>query len=90
MLKHMPKDSLETYEKTLLCSKQKVRALTNQDRRLHNNGTIGEVTDEKLTERITKTSYQIGEDHIHRIPQRYLANIEFVNFLLKNLKLSKI
>lgn len=87
MLKHRPKDSLETYEKTLLCSKQKVRALTNQDRRLHNNGTTGEVTDEKLTEIVTKASYQIGEDHIHRIPQRCLANIEFVNFFLKNLKL---
>ena len=54
MLKCIPKDPLETLEKTLLYSRKAVKLPTNHDGRLHNNNTAVNRTDSNLTERITK------------------------------------
>ena len=40
MVLHMPKDVLETYEHTLVCSRKKVALQTDQDRRLHNSSNF--------------------------------------------------
>lgn len=84
----MPKDALETYEKTLLYSKKKARVPSNEDRSLHNNDTNVNRTNENLTERTTKVSNYIGKDYVYRIPLTYFAEIELVHFLVKfNIKI---
>lgn len=40
MVLHMPKDTLETYEYTLVYSRKKVILQTDQDRRLHNSSNF--------------------------------------------------
>ena len=83
LLKHMPKDALKTIENDLLYSKKKVVIYRNDnDRRAHYttmNATAGNRTDENLTERIERFQDQLKDEHVYRIPLKYLCDSGLVN-----------
>ena len=77
LLKHMLKDVFETIENDLLLySKKKVVIYgNNNDRRAYHTKTGGNRTDENLTERIQKLQNQLKNEHVYRIPLKYLCDI---------------
>ena len=80
LLKHMLKDVFETIENDLLYSKKKVVIYgNNNDRRAYHTKTGGNRTDENLTERIQKLQNQLKNEHVYRIPLKYLCDIGLVN-----------
>ena len=83
MTKHLPKVTLETFYTELLYSKKKVELTGNRDRRLNNNNTAANRTDENLTERITKFQNIIKENTIYKISLKFLVDIGLVNFPFK-------
>ena len=80
MLKHFPKDALETFQETLLYSKKKVELTGDRDRRLNNTNTAADRTEANLTERITKFQNIIKENTVYKIPLKFLVDIGLVNF----------
>ena len=87
LLKHMSKDALKTIENDLLYSKDKVAIYGNdKDRRVHyrtTNSTVGNRTDENVTDRIAKFQDQIKDEYIYRIPLKYLCVVGLVNQCFK-------
>ena len=68
ILKHMPKDALKTYEKTLLYSKGKVILTGNRDRKLNSANDADDPADANLSQRITKFANVIKQNNTYRIP----------------------
>ena len=93
MLKNMLEKALETFEKTFFKKKKKrerkqVDIPEKLERRLRNNGPLGNGTDENLTERIAKFQACIRNKNIYCILLRSLADIGLVNQSVKlNLKI---
>ena len=99
MLKHLPSDTLKTIAKTLLYNKQPVYfADTSYARRNHNaEGTdltglnaTGQATkkaaqakDLNIDKRIALFQGQLKNEHVYRIPLRYLCDIGKINFPTK-------
>lgn len=83
ILKHMPKDALETFENTLLYSRKKVKLATNQDRQLHSDNSGANRTDSNLTERITKFADVIIKKNGYRFLIIFLSHIRIVNHAIK-------
>ena len=81
MLKHLPKDSIKTFEKELLYSKTPVivKNSTN-DRREISYTTEADRSDENIAERIAKFYDLLGTNNVYRIPLTFLVNLGFVNF----------
>ena len=83
LLNNMSKDALTTIENDLLCSRDKVVIYgNNNDRHAHyttTNATVGNRTDENLTDRIAKFQDQLKTEYIYRIPLKYLCNLGLVN-----------
>ena len=67
MLKHHSEKDLETFEDTLLYSKEQVKITGNRDRWLRNINTGNDRTDLNLTDRISKFKDVIKEGNIYRI-----------------------
>ena len=83
MLKHLPKDALETFEVMLLYSKKKVELTGDRDRRLNNSNTAADRTNTNLTERITKFQNIIKENAAYKVSLKFLVDIGLVNFPFK-------
>ena len=87
LLKHMPKDALKTIQNDLIYSKDKVVIYgDNNDRRAYyttTNATAGNRTDKNLTDRIAKFQNQIKNEYVHRIPLKYLCDVDLVNQCFK-------
>ena len=99
MLKHLPKDSLKSIEKTHLYSKLPIYfASTLYDRRNHNsaNVVLTGLTTAKQTERKQKHAKdlnidqrielfqtQLKNEFVYRIPLRYFSDIGKINFPTK-------
>ena len=99
MLKHLPKDSLKTIQKHLLCSKEPVfNGNTSYDRRNFNSSnlsptglTTAQITalkknhakDNNIDERIKLFSDHIADEFVYRIPLRYFSDIGKINFPTK-------
>ena len=99
MLKHLPKDSLKTIQKTHLYSKQLIYfAITLYDKRNHNstNVVLTGLTAEKQTERKQKHAKdlniderielfknQLKNEFVYRIPLRYFSDTGKINFPTK-------
>ena len=99
MLKHLPKDSLKTIQKTHLYSKQPIYfAITLYDKRNHNstNVVVTGLTAEKQTERKQKQAKdlniderieffknQLKNEFVYRILLRYFSDIGKINFTTK-------
>lgn len=83
MLKHHSEKDLETFEDTLLYSKEQVKITGNRDRGLRNINTGNDRTDLNLTDRISKFKDVIKEGNIYRILWRYFIDIGLVNFPIK-------
>ena len=58
----MPEDSLKTFEKHLIYSKEKVIMPTNTDEQDHNIITPNDRMNNNLTKRINRFSTQIGDE----------------------------
>ena len=89
ILKHLPKDALKVIENDLLYSKAKVKLPTGQDRRSRhaaNDATDADkakLTDDNLTQRITKFNKQLQSTYYYRIPLQYLCDVGYVNTPIK-------
>ena len=87
VLKHMPKDAFKTTENDFLYSKKKFIIYgNNNDRRgpyTTTNATVGNRTDENLTERIKKFQDELKNEYIYRIPLKYLCSLGLVNQCFK-------
>ena len=87
LLKHMPKDALKTIQNDLIYSKDKVVIYgDNNDRRAYyttTNATAGNRADKNLTDRIAKFQNQIKNEYVHRIPLKYLCDVDLVNQCFK-------
>ena len=85
ILKHMPKEALKAYEKTLLYSKEKVNLPNNMDKRLNNTTTVNATnrTDANLTDKISKFMGLISQKNTCRNPLRFLTDIDLVMHPLK-------
>ena len=99
MLKHLPKDSLKTIQKTLLYSKKPVyygniayerRNFNSKD--ISTTGlTTAQATEKKKThakdlniyERIDLFHDQLADEFVYRIPLRYFSDIRKINFPAK-------
>ena len=81
ILKHLPKDALETFQSELLYSKRRV-ILTGAvvDRRVHNSANLAQRRDENIAKRITKFQNLIKSNNVYRIPLRFLVDVGLVNF----------
>lgn len=84
MLKHLPEKSLETFQKELLYSNEKV-ILKNPatDRRENNSDTLADRSDSNLNDRITTFRNLIGTNYVYRILLRYLVDLGLVNRPIK-------
>ena len=99
MLKHLPKDSLKTIQKTLLYSKKPVyygniayeRRNFNSKDILTTGLTTAQATEKKKThakdlkiyERIDLFHDQLADEFVYRIPLRYFSDIRKINFPTK-------
>ena len=99
MLKHLPKDSLKSIEKTHLHSKLPIYfASTLYDRRNHNSANViltglstAKQTERKqkhakdlnLDQRIELFQAQLKNEFVYRIPLRYFSDIGKINFPTK-------
>ena len=80
MLKHLPKDSLQKMEKTLLYSKRPVYlSKTSIDRRIHNRTGALRANDAKdlsIDKRIPKFQNQLKKDYACWVPLPYFTDLE--------------
>ena len=99
MLKHLPKDSLKTIQKTHLYSKEPIYfASTLYDRRNYNSAnvvltglTAAKQTERKqkhakdlnIDQRIELFQSQLKNEFVYRIPLRYFSDIGKINFPTK-------
>ena len=99
MLKHLPKDTLKTIEKTSLYSKEAVYYNdVNIERRNHNGS--GHITtgmnatqiatlkknyanDLNIDDRISKFKGMLKNEHVYEIPLRYFTDLSKINFPIK-------
>lgn len=72
ILKHMPKDALKTFEKTILYSKKKVILTGNRDRRPNNSDDVNARAVEHLTNRIAKLTNVTGNENVYRFPKIFI------------------
>lgn len=75
IFKHMPKDVLKTFEKTILDSKKKVILSGICHRRLKNSDTAVDRTNENLIDRIDKFANVINEENPYIIPLRFFCEM---------------
>ena len=81
MLKHLPKDSIKTFEKELLNSKTPVIVKSSiNDRREISYTTEADRSDKNIAERIAKFYDLLGTNNVYRIPLTFLVDLGFVNF----------
>ena len=80
MLKHLPKDSLQKMEKTLLYSKRPVYLnKTSIERRIHNRTGAPRANDAKdlsIDKRIPKFQNQLKKDYACWVPLPYFTDLE--------------
>ena len=82
----MPKEDLTAMEKNLLYFKEKVILADGRDRWVNNVANTVDapkITDANLTKRIEKFQDQLKNEHIYRIPLKFMCSLGLVNQCVK-------
>ena len=82
----MPKEDLTAMEKNFLYFKEKVILADGRDRRVNNVANTVDapkITDANLTKRIEKFQDQLKNEHIYRIPLKFMCSLGLVNQCVK-------
>ena len=80
LVKHLPQKALDTIKETLLYSKLPVIIPGNNDRRSFSSATAADRTDQNWSNRITSFNGLILQKLYYRIPLKYFADLDLVNF----------